>query len=572
MTSGSNKADLIAPERKLLVNFTKNNSPFDIKSESSYNAYLSNKSLVLGLRKFNCIAWVDTIGYEYQDHLIDAKIRLDSLGGYAAAGIKFRIVDDSSYYLALISSKGYFRLDVIKDDATHHLIAWTEISDFNPADINFKIITYGTYLIFIVNNKWLGEISDDYISQGRLGFALVSYEENDNTQPAVIKDDEYTCMAYLESFSIDTRVKKIEDEYIKWNVESNINADGHLRLAETFAVMGESLKAMEQINKAWRRRDNAIRCVATTYTEVRTKKELLLAARLTFRLGHYEEAEEHINSILDQWPDSPEGKLACSEKIKILNELNKFTELKDFILNNPFKINKDLDYYTLLARCFWELKEYNNSAEAWDKAFELNSENGVYAANAGNALEYAGNKKEALARFITAGKIFLNQDNKAELSALMRRLSILGSRNWEARALAGKWAFSNEDYAKCTEEFAISNKLRNSMKPRPDADPALYYLWGLVLNMSGKIKSAIRLLETAVETAPEYGLFRFKLAEIKLLNNINPLDAAAELKLAYKHLDDPEGKMAEYAGNLLRKVGDIKNAKYFFAKVPNADN
>jgi len=146
----------IAPEGKLTVDFARvNKAPFDIKSESSHNANLSNGSLELGLKKSNCIAWTDIPGQEYQDHVIEARYRLDSLGGYAAAGIIFHIMDEDSYYLALVSSKGYFRLDVIKENAPKTLVAWTDISDFNSENINMKIITYGACFIFIVNDKWL---------------------------------------------------------------------------------------------------------------------------------------------------------------------------------------------------------------------------------------------------------------------------------------------------------------------------------------------------------------------------------------------------------------------------------
>ena len=537
-----------------------------IKSESSYNANLA-KSLELGLKKPNCIAWVDIADFtgsnlEYQDHIIEAKYRLDNMDSYAAAGILFHMMDDESYYMALISSKGYFRLDIVKDNTPRTLIAWTEISDFDGTNIKIKIITYGTYLIFLVNDKWLGEVSDDTVAQGQLGFALASYAAEK------ITSEEYVCKAMLDFISIDTRTKSIEENFNLWTNDSNINAEGRLRLAETFAVMGEPVKSLDQINRAWKRRDEVISTVSAT-SSIKTKKELLLAARMTFSLGQYSESEIYIDSILDQWPDSTEGKFAYTEKIKILNELNRFEELKNFAHQNPFKINKDLDYYTILARCHWELKEYEDSAEAWDKAFEANKDgelekNGVYAANAANAHELAGNNKEALIRYINAAKIFLNQDNNAELAAIIPKLSSLGSKNWEARALAGKWAFSIEDYNKCALEFEIANKLRCAMKPRPKADPAIYYLWGLVLNLYGKTKSAIRLLERAVKLAPDYGLFRFKLAEIKLLNGIKDSALANEFKLSLKNLDDPERKMTEHAGNLLLNAGDAKNAAYFF--------
>ena len=537
------------------------NSPFNIKSESSFNAYLSKGALELGLKKSNCIAWVDIPDREYQDHVIEAKIRLDSLGGYAAAGIIFRIADQDSYYLALVSSKGYFRIDVVKDNAPRTLVAWSEISSFDGNNIDLNIITYGTYLIFIINGKWAGEANDDSISSGRIGFVLASYES------AASETAGYTCKAWLDYLSVDARIQTIEAEYKKWTDDTNINAEGRLRLAETFAAMGEASKAMSQINRAWKRRDEAISAVSATYTRIRTRKELLLAARMSLRLGQYGEAEEYVDAILDQWPNSAEGRAAHEEKIKILVELNKYAELKTFLLKHTERSGKDINYYTLLARCHWELKEYKASAKAWERAFKMNSENGVYAVNAANALDTIGKKEEALVRFLDAGRIFLKEDNGPELKAMIPKLAVLGEQNWEARTLIGKWAFSVENYDRCAAEFAAANKLRCAIKPQPEADPALFYLWGIVLNMKGKNKEAIRLLEKAVSLAPDYGLFRFKLAEIKLTSGVKDPSLAIEFKNALELIgDDPDGQMATHAGNLLQKAGYAKQANYFFGK------
>jgi len=489
---------------------------------------------VLGLKKPNCIAWTDIPDMEYQDHVIEARFRLDNMGGYAAAGVIFRIMHEESYYIALVSSKGYFRLDIVKSNSPKTLIAWTEISDFNSASndkaqedtalgikISMKIITYGTYLIFLVNDKWVGKASDDSIISGRVGFVLASYEEAEKSIEQETRNNEYVCKAYLDYISIDTYLKTIEDSFKKWNDDSNINAEHRLRLAETYAAMNEYSNALEQIEKAWKRRDDAIRDVTTGYSKVRTRRELLLAARMAFRLERYHDAEEHINAIIDQWPVSAEAKLAYAEKMRILAELNKFEELKEFAIKHSTEINNDVDYYALLARSLWELNDYKNSADAWEKACKMTDkknnpqENGVYAVNAANAHEMGGRKKKALAFYITAAKIFFNIDNVHELAAVMPKLSLLGENNWEARALIGKWAFSLEDYKKCAEEFDAAEKIRTEKKPQPKPDPALFYLWGLVYFFKGNKKSAVKMLEKAVKYAPNYELFSNKLAEIK---------------------------------------------------------
>jgi len=154
----------------------------------------------------------------------------------------------------------------------------------------------------------------------------------------------------------------------------------------------------------------------------------------------------------------------------------------------------------------------------------------------------------------------------------MPKLSILGGgKNWEVRILAGKWAFSLEDYNRCIKEFTVAEKLRLETRPRPAADPALFYLWGLSENIMGKTKDAIRLLEKAVKLAPDYGLFRFKLTELKLTAGVKNIDIVSELKLALKSIDDNlTAEMANHAGNLVLNAGDAKNAKFFFDKANKA--
>lgn len=533
------------PEKKYVFNFKKiNKSPFDAQlNDTHHDTCLSNGSFTMALKKSNCIAWVKIPDREFQDSVIEAKIRLDSCGGYGAAGFLLRVSDNDTYNMAIVSSKGYFRLDAVKNGSPRTMIAWTEIPEFDGVNINLSIISYVNCIILVINGKWAVEVNDYTAgapAQGQLGFTLVSYPAgNEQETDSEDREEGYVFMAHLDYLSIDTRLKAIGEKYKKWTDDSNINADSRLRLAETFAVTGDSEKALDQLARAWKRRDEAIRSVATAFAEVRTRKELLLAARMTFRLQKYADAEKYINAFFEQidsnlvnlassnLKNSAEVKEALTEKIKILNELDKFEELKDFILKYNEIIRKDIVFFTLAARCFWELKEYEISAGAWISAIEISasetgaenshdiSNRGVYAANAASALEHAGKKDEALERYLEAGKIFLNLDNASELEVMMPKLALLGEKNWEARSLVGKWFFSIEDYDRGERELIAAEKLRCALRPRPKADPAVYYLLGLINNIRGKNKSAIRMIEKAVKNAPDYELFRTKLAEIK---------------------------------------------------------
>jgi tetratricopeptide (TPR) repeat protein len=551
------------PEEKWIADLSKlENFPFDIKPESSYDAYpagnldrpqqsqsagrtvaaaAENNSLGFALKKANHIAWIEAPGRRYQDQIIEARFLLDSLGGYAAAGLVFRLIDNETYYLALVSSKGYFRLDAVKNDSPLPLVGWTETPVFDeqaskdgpreqdraPLAIDLTIVACGEDLTFLVNGRWIGEICDSPIVTGRVGFALASY-----TAPS--EQTAYTCRAWLDYLSVDSRRKYVEECREKWKTGAAVSAESRIRLAETFAAMGAADLALAQISRVWKQREAAARSVSATYTEMRTRRELFLAAGLARRLERYDEAEEYINACLEQGPDTPEGKKALTEKTTNLLMLKKYPELKAFAREQITRRKKDPSLHDLLGHAHWNLKEYADAARAWDKAFKLDGKNGQYAVNAANAYMLLDKQDEALARCLAGGAIFLRQDDTEALGALIPKLLSLGGHNWEARALAGKWAFGAGDFDQAESELVTAEGIRRKLKPQPPVDPAVSYLRGLLFVRRGKRREALRFLEEAAGLAPDYGLFRFKLAETRYLfsRSVRTPGLAADLKAA----------------------------------------
>jgi hypothetical protein len=88
----------------------------------------------------------------------------------------FRIAGRGDYYLALISSKGYFRFDVVKDNIPRSLIGWTETPGLDIHGVNLGIIAKSDHFIFMLNGRWIAEAYDAAIPGGHLGFTVVSYE------------------------------------------------------------------------------------------------------------------------------------------------------------------------------------------------------------------------------------------------------------------------------------------------------------------------------------------------------------------------------------------------------------
>ncbi|MCL2044635.1 MAG: hypothetical protein FWG89_10910 [Treponema sp.] len=477
-------------------------SCFIIKSEISYNAnleknptpeseprfwrkmagffkksdYSRGNALFIGLKKKSCMAWLETADRVYVDQVIRARFRYDSMGGYCAAGIMFRVIETGTYYLALVCSKGYFRLDAVNNNIPRPLVGWTESHDIYEQGVEICIISMGDHHIFIINGRWIAETYDSSIPGGHLGFALVSYDadtEEKNTDDIYIPPNEnYSCKAWLDYLSVDSRNAAVEADYIKWNDATDISADSRLQLAESYAALDRYDLAYDQITKVWKQREDAARSVMATYTEMRSRGELLFAAQMASKLEQYAAAEEYIDigisMISDDNDYSAETMDLFSEKVIVLSAQNKFKELAELLpeliirMGTTGAARESLPLlYSLLGYACWNLDDYEAAAIAWDYAFKLNKNNGLYAVHAADAWAKLGKNTKALKRWINGGNRFLEEKKYKELEALIPRLLVVGKKNWAAHALAGKWASAagNKNLAKT--ELALSEKLKN---------------------------------------------------------------------------------------------------------------
>jgi tetratricopeptide (TPR) repeat protein len=529
-----------------------NRTRFDIKSESACDAYLHRQSLALGLKKANCLAWVEAPECRYQDQIIRARFRLDDFGGYAAAGLLFRMADEGTYYLVLASSKSFFRLDVVRNNMPLPLVGWTEIPAPSPAAeaLELTVIAFGRRLILLFNGIWAAEISDASIASGTVAFALASYEAG-----TAAPDSGYAAQAFLESFSVDSRIAQVQEQYDFWKDQAPVPAESRFRLAETFAAMGEPGPALVQLKKSWEGSGGA------ASGDRRTQRELLLAARLALRLELYGEAAEYAAACRERDRESPEGTEAVTEGAKILYAEKKFPELRQYVEEALRVREADPVLHTLLGHACWTLGDHESAAAAYDRAFELDGENGLLAKNAANVYEVLGRRDEALKRSLAAGRIFLNQDNYPDLGLLAPKLLALGAEDWEAHALAGKWAYGIENWAMAEAEFDRAEELRRNQRPRPPKDPALSFLRGLLLIRQGKRRDALPLLEEAARFAPDFGLFQFRLAENRYLLSGDPKDPrlSMDLEAALRLMPD-DGWVHNFAAQIALAQGDPDRA------------
>ncbi|MDR1506465.1 MAG: tetratricopeptide repeat protein [Treponema sp.] len=480
--------------------------------------------LALNLLKTGCIAWSEDPLYRYEDLIIRGKIRIDPRGGYGAAGFMFRMVDENTYYMALVSNRGYFRLDLVRNRTPLALAGWTEAPALKhtgpgaeealPVDFELEIVTCGRKILVFINDEWAAEISDSSLSEGRIAFCAASYEGQES--PPASDTQHPRAEALLLAFSLDSRVEQVS---ARCDEVSSV-PENRIRLAETFAAMGRANPALVQIRKAWESRREAEANAGNTEGRRQPARELFLAARLALALELWDEAAGCIEEGLSA---GETGELAGefrNLKAGLLYSRGAYEELLSW--GEPadaVSFADPAELYNLLGHASFHLEKYEAAANDYDRAFAETegAKNGHAAKNAARAWELLGNGENALARYIEAGRVFLDQNRYEELGLLVPKFRFLGAGNWEAHALAGKWAFGIENWEEADRELETAEKLRKELKPKSKPDPAVLYLKALLLLRKDKRQEALPLFEKAVKYAPGYPLFHFRLAETRFL-------------------------------------------------------
>ncbi|MDR2048397.1 MAG: tetratricopeptide repeat protein [Treponema sp.] len=560
---------------------------FTITAENVYRAYLRKLQsagdekekpvLALSLLKTGCIAWTEDTLYRYRDLVIRGSIRVDPMGGYGAAGFMFRVVDENTYYMALVSNRGYFRLDLVRNGTPLALAGWTEAPGLDhteeslSVEFELEIVAYGTRILVLVNGEWAAEINDSSLSEGRIAFCAAGYEGPDQAFRG--RPGERPCVeALLSAFSLDSRIGEVSARYDEVFIAAP--PENRIRLAETFSALGRANPALVQIRKAWESRLEA------GTDPARLSGELLLGAKLALALELWDEAEDCIEAGLSAGDDAGEFR---DLKAGLLYSRGAYRELLSWAEETRPSADTAA-FYNLLGHAFFHLEKYEEAAQAYDRACgeEGEGKNGHAAKNAAGAWELLGDREKALDRYIRAGRIFLDQNRYEELALLVPKLRLFGAGNWEARALVGKWAFGIENWEEAEAELEKAEELRKAPRgpesgraeggAKPKPDPAVFYLQALLLIRKDRRKEALPLLEKAVKCAPDYPLFRFRLAEnrfllleksgVKLAAEDPALKADVEAALAIRR-DEGEsyGWVHNFAAQLDLNRGNLAGAE-----------
>jgi len=363
-------------KEKWVADFSKNMC-FEIRPEISRDVYIEKnkkKSLFIGLKKKNALTSIEMpeSSAVYTNQYIEANFSLE--GTNCAAGVMFCNNGSGSYYLALVSDTGHFRLALVTNHVSRTLAGWIKIpSGILPnerTDIRLGIIVFSGHMIFTVCGKWAAEVYDNSVPGGRLGLALVSFDNPEHNSSGVVSSsvlkDSFSCQARIYSLSLDTDFYTVFSGHKKWtDIDADIGMTNRRLLAESFFDLDRPDAAYDQILKTWKQREDAAKKIAATHIEMRTKEELLLAARFNFRLGKFQTAEEYVNLCLEMCSmckNSGENNKtieweALAEKAKILCSGKKFDALAGFLPAYIEKAKSSKDQKAILPSLY-VLTEY----------------------------------------------------------------------------------------------------------------------------------------------------------------------------------------------------------------------
>ncbi|MBN2553330.1 MAG: tetratricopeptide repeat protein, partial [Spirochaetales bacterium] len=473
---------------------------FPSEREQDFYSRIRRRRLQLTINKSSCFAWV-LAPFQYTDLMIQGRLHIDRDNGHSSAGFVFRYNNEENFYYFLLSDRKTFRFDVVFNKNPIHLIEWTPVPAAVEETTELRIIVRDNTFSFFLGEEWLAEVSDDTLKSGFVGFAAQNYEEKKQG------------VFYLDSLRIEARPVRVEQEHLRWTRYVPVSPQSRIALARTYVDMGKSSEAAVQLTAAAKRLPDS--------AEVH-----LLLARAYTQLKAYAESLACLDRVLQIEPDNDQIRL---EKADLLFLHGDFLGGRDYIESILPRYGEDTQLRNLLARCEYNLGNWEKAAFQYRKAIDLDPGNAVYRVNLARCLERCGDEQSAVKLYLEAARDLFRQELYDELSLVMARLGDLvppdSDQACELKSLEGKMLF--HEGKKHQAENLFAEVLGSGY-----ADSGVHYLYGLLLIERQDRAAAQEHLVKATEIDPEYSLYWFRLAENRFILGEDPwqaLDRAFDL-------------------------------------------
>ena len=489
----------------------------------SFRAVHSHAALRLQLKRSNLFAWALFSPFRYRNFVTEMQIQCSPENGHSAAGLLFRYINEENYYYALISTRGYFRFDVVFNGNPTPLIPWLEIPH-PQGSLSFKlsVIAHNSSFSFYLEDQWIAETADETFDTGLLAFAGQNYDQGQYAEFA------------LTHMLLESRPVEVEVWYDRWTKVISVDPQQRLRLAERLYGQGHFTGALVQLRRSFQQ-------------STPEKDGLFILAETYLNLGLYQEALEQIELCLQQDPSYAEAKL---EKANLLYLQNRFLETRRYVeqIIDSFPQNSPL--WNLYGNAEYALGRWSEAAQKYLKAVELNAEVPIFQLNAARALDRSGDIAQAGLYYAEASRLFFRQEAFDELPFIFEQIKRIDPDNSHVAAVRGKLLFQEGNIEAAEDIF-------RSLIERGEAESEIEFLQGLLYMQRGSHAEGVRCFNSAIESIPDFYLYWLKRAECEYLMGDNPTEALIKAR----ELQPEDGWVHNLAGLIKMEQGEYGAAR-----------
>jgi tetratricopeptide (TPR) repeat protein len=504
-----------------------------------YAARYEPGRLELELARPDLFAWTEAPLYRHVDLVLEGSFLLPKANFDTACGFLFRYADEGNFYAALVSSKGYFRLDAVFNGKPRPVVAWTEIplpleEREEGFSFSLRVIARGEHFTLCVNDHWAAEAADGTFRSGHLAFAAQRYGASSGAEPPRFA---------LLSCLLESRPFEVEAQYYRWNRYILPDAAARRRLAETYFAMGEYLAAAVQIRKIERRR-------------ALDADECFLKAEVALRLELREEAEAALDACLAA---DAGRKDAAEEKANLLYIQGRNLELREALAALLPQMPGNARLLCLSGHARFALGDFAGAAADYRAAADLDPAQALFRMNEARAWDQAKRPAEAASAYFAAASLFYAQEADDDLELALNRLMALRPRREEVRTIRAKTLFRQGKREEATRLLA-------ELARKGSRDSAVHYLLGIALTEKGERAKALGCFRRAIELEPDCALYAFRLAESLFLIQ-GAQGAADEVAAAVARaleLAPGDGWVLNLAGQAAAARSDPDEARRFF--------
>jgi tetratricopeptide (TPR) repeat protein len=500
---------------------------------SDYRSFLRQGCFRLEILKPDCFAWV-TGPYKYRDLVLEATLDFEPGNPHCATGFVLRYINEENFYYFLVSDKGSFRFDVVFNKNPIHLIEWTPCPVLAARPLELRLVARGDGFHFFADDQWIGEMSDGTIPEGACGFAGQNFSAGPRAGFRLLE------------YAVESRPVEVEKAYYRWVHFLPAPAAHRLQLARTFHSMGRYLETLVELKKAFRQGAGGAE-----------ERRLQADACLALKLG--EEALEALEQSLALEPDNAEALLA---KANTLFQCRRFLEARDFTAALLPRFPSDAALANLAGASEYSLGNWEQALASYRRAVELEPESPLYLGNKARVLERLGRSAEALDAYLLAARLLFRAETYDELSLVLARGRALASAEGGSRPAAQELAAYEAKMLFHEGKREEAEGLLSSLVQQACPDPAVHYLYGLVLIGRGARGEAEAHLARATEMDPSFPLYWFRLAENRHLRGADTGEAL-ERALA---LDPEDPWINNLKGQVLLAGGQAEAALEHFRR------